>query len=123
MWSLSNTSNGKKEIRFCVKRPTDKTNFSAAIAWLSSGFDIDDVHRVPQDFDLFVYENSTSNVNNIDVNHPLTSSDDGMNAYEKISFTSNANYLVFRILLWTDRTPSDSERFDQMALGFDVAGI
>ena len=117
------TSNGKKEIRFCVKRPTDKTNFSAAIAWLSSGFDIDDVHRVPQDFDLFVYENSTSNVNNIDVNHPLTSSEDGMNAYEKISFTSNANYLVFRILLWTDRTPSDSERFDQMALGFDVAGI
>ena len=119
------TKNNKqyKEIRFCVKRPTDKTNFSAAIAWLSRGFDIDEVGRIPQDFDLFVHESNscgTSNVNNIANSSTLASSTDANNAFERVSFTSNANYLVFRIQLWKDRTPSNSELKDQLVLGFDV---
>ena len=45
---------------------------------------------------------------------------DANNAFERVSFTSNANYLVFRIQLWKDRTPSNSELKDQLVLGFDV---
>ncbi|WP_173467243.1 S8 family serine peptidase [Fibrobacter succinogenes] len=109
----------RKEIRFKVKRPAGKTNFKAAIAWLSSGNDIANLGRVPQDFDLYVYESNDGNVDNIDVYNSHASSLSGIDAYEKISFTSNANYLVFRILLYRDL--EDSENNGQMVLGFDVA--
>ena len=115
------TDEGQKEIRFSVKRPTDKSNFTAAIAWLSSGSDLVKVGRVPQDIDLYVYESNTSNVNNL--SNLKVSSTDGDNAYERKSFTSNANYLIFRILIYADRTPDNSDNKGKIVLGFDLAGI
>ena len=106
---------------FSVKRPTDKSNFTAAIAWLSHGFDLVDAGRVPQDIDLYVYESNTSNVNNL--SNLKVSSLDGDNAYERKSFTSNANYLIFRILIYADRTPDNSDNKGKIVLGFDLAGI
>ena len=117
----SGPNNSKKEIRFSVKRPTDKSSFTAAIAWLSSGFDILHTGRVPYDFDLYVYENSSDNVNNINVDNYLARSIDGDNSFEVKEFTTYANYITFRILLWDDYTPSDSEYRGNIALGFDVA--
>ena len=115
------TDDGKKEIRFSVKRPTDKSNFTAAIAWLSNGFDLVDAGRVPQDIDLYVYESNTSNVNNL--SNLKVSSTDGYNSYERKSFTSNANYLIFRILVYADYTLDNSENKGKIVLGFDLAGI
>lgn len=115
------TDEGKKEIRFSVKRPTDKSNFTAAIAWLSDGFDLVDAGRVPQDIDLYVYESNTSNVNNL--SNLKVSSTDGYNSYERKSFTSNANYLIFRILVYADYTLDSSENKGKIVLGFDLAGI
>ena len=115
------TDDGKKEIRFSVKRPTDKSNFTAAIAWLSDGFDLVDAGRVPQDIDLYVYESNTSNVNNL--SNLKVSSTDGYNSYERKSFTSNANYLIFRILVYADYTLDNSENKGKIVLGFDLAGI
>ena len=115
------TDDGKKEIRFSVKRPTDKSNFTAAIAWLSNGFDLVDAGRVPQDIDLYVYESNTSNVNNL--SNLKVSSTDGYNSYERKSFTSNANYLIFRILVYADYTLDSSENKGKIVLGFDLAGI
>ena len=66
-----------------------------------------------------MYESNDGNVDNIDVYNSHASSLSGIDAYEKISFTSNANYLVFRILLYRDL--EDSENNGQMVLGFDVA--
>lgn len=107
------------EIRFSVKRPDNKYNFSAAIAWLTSGNDIANYGKIPQDFDLYVYESNSSNVDNIDVYNYKTSSRSGGNAFEKVSFSSSAQYLTFRILLYTE--DSRSENYRQAVIGFDVA--
>ena len=110
-------SSAQKEIRFSIRRPTNKHNFTAAIAWLTSGDDIADLGKIPQDFDLYVYESSTGEVDNL--TGYKTSSTSGSNAYEKISFNSSAEYLVFRILLFSEE--DDSENKGQAVLGFDMA--
>ncbi len=107
----------KNEIRFSIKRPANKTKFTAAIAWLSSGNDIANLGMIPQDFDLFVYERSTANTN--DVNGVKARSTTSTNAFEKVSFTSNAEYLLFRIKLFSDE--ANSENNGQIVLGFDLA--
>ena len=110
----------KNEIRFSVKRPAGKTNFSAAIAWLVSGDDIDKVRILPQDIDIIVYERNVDDINSI------TNSSIGLeghfstnNPYEKISFTSSAQYLLFRIKIYRDDERSDNK--GQLVLGFDLA--
>ena len=107
----------KNEFRFSIKRPANKTKFTAAIAWLSSGNDIANLGMIPQDFDLFVYERSTANTN--DVNGVKARSTTSTNAFEKVSFTSNAEYLLFRIKLFSDE--ANSENNGQIVLGFDLA--
>ena len=109
-----------KEIRFSVKRPEGKTNFSAAIAWLVSGNDIANYGLLPQDLDIIVYERNSDDINSI------TNSSVGLvgrfstnNPFEKVSFTSNAKYLLFRIKIYRD--DERSENHGQLVLGFDLA--
>ena len=68
-----------------------------------------------------MYESNTSNVNNL--SNLKVSSTDGYNSYERKSFTSNANYLIFRILVYADYTLDNSENKGKIVLGFDLAGI
>ena len=107
------------ELRFTVKRPADKHNFSAAIAWLSSGNDIANYGKLPQNFDLYVYENTTSAIDNIEVNNYKVRSTSENNAFEKVSFYSNAQYLTFRIVLMDEDDRSENKL--QAVLGFDLA--
>ena len=109
---------GKKEIRFIVKRPEGKTHFSAAIAWLTSGNDIANLGKIAQNFDLYVYERNANNINNISGSYKAKS-DSLYNAFEKISFTSSAPYLLFRIRLTSEEQLSENK--DQAVLGFDLA--
>ena len=107
----------KSEIRFSVKRPSGKHNFSAAIAWLSRGDDIASLGKIPQNFDLYVYDNNSSDVNNIDINNHRAVSNSDKNAFEKVSFWSNAQYLTFRIVFM-----NETQDNEQTVLGFDLAG-
>ena len=111
---------GVKEFRFSVKRPANKTNFSAAIAWLTSGNDIAKLGKVSQDFDLYVYERNTNNIDDVSGTE-LASSLSVTNAFEYVSFSSNAEYLLFRIRLYKDAYGSENR--GQMVLGFDLAAL
>jgi len=118
------TVNGKPEIWFSVKTTQANANedklYTAAISWLSSGTDIATLGRVPQDFDLYVYESTNGNINSVNLNKPsYAHSCTGSNPYEKISFPSRSPYLIFRIAL--DREDDGSENKGQVVLGFDLA--
>ena len=117
----THTMNGRKEIRFSVKRPPEKTNFSAAIAWLSSGDDIAALGKIPQDFDLYVYEQNTPDLGAVTMGGYKIGSYSSTDAFEKISFTSSAEYLTFRITLFSDADASQNN--GQVVLGFDLAGF
>ena len=104
---------------FSVKRSANKHNIVAAIAWLSSGNDIANLGKIPQDFDLYAYENNTANVDNIDYNNWIQRSTSSTDGYEKISFSTNAEYITFRIVFYSDA--QNSENRGQVVLGFDVA--
>lgn len=84
---------------------------------LHSGNDIANLGMIPQDFDLFVYERSNDNTDN--VNGVKARSTTSTNAFEKVSFTSSADYLLFRIKLYSD--DARSENNGQIVLGFDLA--
>ena len=117
---FTHVKNGVREIRFNVKRPDGKRNFSAAIAWLTSGNDIANYGKIPQNFDLFVYENNSDNVDGIDDEHLIASSKSPNNSFERVSLPpTDAQYLTFRIVLTSE--DSRSENFRQVVLGFDVA--
>ena len=112
--------NGKKEIRFVVDltKFTSK-NYTAAISWLSSGDDIANLGKIPQDFDLFVYEGNDIDGINVDSYADVKAySQSGTNAFEKISFSTNFPYVVFRILLYGEE--ANSENKGQVVLGFDM---
>ena len=110
----------KKEIRFCVKRPANRYAFSAAIAWLTSGNDIADYGKIPQDFDLYAYASSSGNPDDIpNIYNYIGHSLDADNAFEKMSFWTSAEYITFRIVLFTE--DNRSENFGQVVLGFDVS--
>ena len=117
----THVTSSKKEIRFSIKRPANKTKFTAAIAWLTSGNDIANLGKIPQDFDMYVYENTTANVNNITLGNYKAYSTKSSNSYEYVSFTSEAEYLTFRIRLFDD--DSRSENNGQVVLGFDLAAL
>ena len=112
--------NGKKEIRFIVDiTKFSSKNFTAAISWLSSGDDIANLGKIPQDFDLFVYEGNDIDGINVDSYADVKAySQSGTNAFEKISFSTNFPYVVFRILLYGEE--ANSENKDQVVLGFDL---
>ena len=110
----------KSELRFSVKRPSGKHNFSAAIAWLSSGDDIATHGMIPQNFDLYVYDNNSSDVDNIDINNYRAVSNSDKNAFEKVTFSSNAQYLTFRIVLMSEDERTENPM--QAVLGFDLTG-
>ena len=109
----------KNEIRFTIKRPTDKNYFTAAIAWLTSGDDIDSIGVIPQDFDLYVYENNANNTEIANLNKTIAKSTDGRNAFEVVKFRAESEYITFRIFLWSDNPKSENN--GQVVLGFDVA--
>ena len=110
----------KKEIRFCVFFPANRYAFSAAIAWLTSGNDIADYGKIPQDFDLYAYASSSGNPDDIpNIYNYIGHSLDADNAFEKMSFWTSAEYITFRIVLFTE--DNRSENFGQVVLGFDVS--
>jgi hypothetical protein len=116
------TVNGKKEIWFSVKTNPANANadkyYTAAISWLSSGTDIATLGHIPQDFDLYVYESTTGNINSINPSNWYARSFT-TNPYEKVSFASNSPYLIFRISL--DVEDDNSVNKGQVVLGFDLA--
>ena len=94
-------------------------NYTAAISWLSSGDDIANLGKIPQDFDLFVYEGNDIDGINVDSYADVKAySQSGTNAFEKISFSTNFPYVVFRILLYGEE--ANSENKGQVVLGFDM---
>ena len=116
----THSEGNKNEIRFCVKRPANRYAFNAAIAWLSSGTDIATLGKIPQDFDLYAYESSTGNPDDIaDLDNHIGHSTSGRNAFEKFSFWTSAEYITFRILLYTESGSSINR--GQVVLGFDVS--
>ena len=106
------------EIRFAVKRPEGKTHFTAAISWLTSGRDIATLGKIAQDFDLRVYERNTDDIDNVSGTNKA-SSVSWNNSFEKVSFTSSAPYLLFRIQLFGENNGTENK--DQVVLGFDLA--
>ena len=114
----THVENSRKEIRFSVKRPEGKTHFSAAISWLTSGRDIATFGKIAQDFDLEVYERNTDNIDNLTGSSKAYSGSLN-NSFEKVSFTSSAQYLMFRIQLYSENSATENK--DQVVLGFDLA--
>ena len=85
-----------------------------------SNNDIANYGLLPQDLDIIVYERNSDDINSI------TNSSVGLvgrfstnNPFEKVSFTSNAKYLLFRIKIYRD--DERSENHGQLVLGFDLA--
>ena len=101
-----------------MKRSAEKHNVVAAIAWLSSGNDIAQFNRIPQDIDLYAYENNTANVDNINIANWIDYSA-SVKSYEKVSFTTNAEYITFRIVFWGEEATAENN--GQVVLGFDMA--
>ena len=120
-WLYTHDNDYLGEIRFSVKRPSGMYNFSAAISWLTSGNDIADYGVIPQDFDLYVYESNSSNVDAINVNNYKVYTYGGQNSYAKASFTSSAQYFTIRIVFTYDYIRSDN--YKQVVLGFDLASL
>lgn len=110
---------GMKEIRFSVKRPKSIHHVAAAIAWLSSGNDVANLGKIPQDFDLYAYENDVADVNNINPDRWKDRSRSSHNSYELVSFDTDAEYITFRILFYNEE--EESENKGQVVLGFDVS--
>ena len=109
---------GRKQIRFKIKTSDFESNdFVAAISWLSSGDDIANLAKIPQDFDLRVYTSSTGNLDELP-KVALSTSTSSTNAFEKISFSTSSNYMVFVITLYSD--DANSENHGQVVLGFDL---
>lgn len=126
------TYDNKKEIWFSYENPhyqsgsNVKKNFTAAIAWLSSGNDIARIGHIPQDFDLWAYESRSASFNPTSFNlssktGALEASRSSYNSFEKISFETNSPYIVFRIILHSE--DSRTENPNQAVLGFDVASF
>lgn len=116
---VTDRNNGRKQIRFSVKNSDFPTNnFVAAIAWLSSGDDIAKLARIPQDFDLYACPNNVESTTNIDLNNCFTATNNDRTSFEKVSFSTEAEYITFVIELFSDNP--DADNYGQIVLGFDV---
>ena len=115
------SGSNRREIRFVVKLSDFNTKYvRAAISWLSSGDDIVKLAKIPQDFDLYIYEGD--NVNTIDTRNnssAIAISASGTDAFEKVEFSAHSDYIVVRIVLYDD--DEDADNYGQMVLGFDLA--
>jgi len=126
-------SSGKKEIWFITKNLGTSTKpASAAISWLSSGNDIENIGRIPQDFDLSVYGSNSSNyekytaphakLDGLNFDNPgeyIDGSFSTYNSYEKVTIASNYKYLIFRIQMFSDDDRSENK--GQVVIGFNMA--
>ena len=126
-------SDGKKEIWFVTKNLGSSTKpASAAISWLSSGNDIENIGRIPQDFDLSVYGSNSSNyekytaphakLDGLNFDNPgeyIDGSFSTYNSYEKVTIASNYKYLIFRIQMFSDDDRSENK--GQVVIGFNMA--
>ncbi len=134
--NLKNRTIGdKKEIWFVTKNLGSSTNpASAAISWLSSGNDIANIGRIPQDFDLCVYGSNNSNyekyttpyakLDGLNYDNPgeyIAGSFSSYNAYEKVSIASNYKYLIFRIQMFGEDDRSENK--GQVVMGFNMAAL
>lgn len=126
-------SSEKKEIWFVTKNLGTSTKpASAAISWLSSGNDIENIGRIPQDFDLSVYGSNSSNyekytaphakLDGLNFDNPgeyIDGSFSTYNSYEKVTIASNYKYLIFRIQMFSDDDRSENK--GQVVIGFNMA--
>ena len=130
-------SNGQHEIWFVADNlGTRKYPASAAISWLSSGDDVMNIGKVPQNFDLYVYGSNNKdyvhlisdprslekNTSIFDFNHPgvfITSSNKKYNSYEKVVIESDYEYLIFKIVLKDEDSRSANK--GQIVLGFNMS--
>ena len=115
------SGSNRREIRFVVNLSDFTSRYvRAAISWLSSGDDIVKLAKIPQDFDLYIYEGN--DVNAIDTRNYSSAaavSADGTDAFEKVEFSAHSDYIVVRIVLYDD--DEDADNYGQMVLGFDLA--
>ena len=134
---------GKSEIWMVIENPGSASNpATAAIAWLSSGNDIANIGKIPQNFDLEVYGTNDDyyylDDANVDLSVPYMSSSlneplslnfnnpgvfiggsySTTNAFEKVSIASDYEYLVFKITLESE--DSRSENKGEIVLGFNL---
>ena len=131
-------SKGQHEIWFVTHNPRlltpQKNPVYAAISWLSSGDDVINIGKVPQDFDLYVYGSSDHNYDNIknpmadlrtsnfNFNKPgtfITSSNHLYRSFERVVIESSYDYLVFKIVLKDEDSRSANK--GQIVLGFNMA--
>ncbi len=127
-------SNGQHEIWFVAPNPMKNYPVYAAISWLSSGDDVINIGKVPQDFDLYVYGSSDHNYDNIknpmadlrtsnfNFNKPgtfITSSNHLYRSFERVVIESSYDYLVFKIVLKDEDSRSANK--GQIVLGFNMA--
>ena len=137
---MATTVNGKKVIKFTTKVYKNHT-YRAAISWLSSGNDIANIGKIPQDFDLAAYWNDNAQQDDEKtVNGTLkeydyfttdyentratfiTQSTSGSNPYELIEFdASKTSYVTFVITLYSEN--SNSENKGKVQLGFNLLDI
>ncbi|OWV05287.1 hypothetical protein B7993_08410 [Fibrobacter sp. UWH3] len=86
--------------------------YRAAISWLSSGDDIATYNRVPQDFDLFLVDNSGKTL--------ASASNNGATPYELLSYTATQEQTVkVKILLYEDINGEGHPRHHKIKLGFN----
>ncbi|WP_173384469.1 S8 family serine peptidase [Fibrobacter succinogenes] len=133
------TVDNKHEIWFVTRNNRPGGLTTAAIAWLSSGKDVARTGKIPQDFDMYIYgsdkDYSCLASPNIDLKNPqqcsarLDFSNPGSlvayaespyNAYERRTFRTSYEYLVFKIVLYSDDVNSDN--YGQIVLGFNLSG-
>lgn len=126
-------SNDQHEIWFVTKNLGSPSNDAfAAISWLSSGNDIDNIGYIPQDFDLTVcgsnnsiydkYVKSHEKLSNIDFDHLgdfLVASNRSFNSFEKVSISTNHKYLIFCITLYSEDERSENK--GEVVIGFNLA--
>ncbi len=124
---------GHKEIWFVTKNLGTSTKpATAAISWLSSGTDIDNIGHIPQDFDLSVYGSNDSNyekytkqgakLDGLNFDNPgeyIGGSFSSYNSYEKVTIASNYKYLIFRISMFSEDDRSENK--GQVVMGFNMA--
>lgn len=137
-------SNGQSEIWFVARNP-GSVNYpaTAAISWLSSGNDIANIGKIPQNFDLQVWGTNDAKYTyltnpHLDLSQPYTpnssvgaisinfttpgvfigGSYSKTNSFEKVTIASNYEYLIFKILLKEE--DSRSENKGEIVLGFNM---
>lgn len=102
--------------------------FCAAISWLNSGTDVRNLHKLPQNFEIYGYsKNGTISIQRMDGLYASSASVNDNNLkrspYKRICVYNNASNANFIIRIVLDEEDSRSENYGQMVLGLDIKPI